>query len=116
VIHTALSIADVSVAEGNTTPKTATFTVTLSVPSSQVVTVQYATTNGTATAGSDYVAKMGTLTFPLNTTTATIPVTVNGDTTTETNETFTVTLSNPVNATIADGQAVGTITNDDGVQ
>jgi Calx-beta domain len=71
VIHTALSIADVSVAEGNTTPKTGTFAVTPSVPSSQAVTVQYATANGTATAGTDYVAKTGTLSFPLNTTTIT---------------------------------------------
>jgi glucose/arabinose dehydrogenase len=115
VIKTLISINDVAVSEGNSTPKTATFTVSLSVPSSQSVTVQYATANGTATAGTDYVSKTGTLSFPLNTTSLTIAVTINGDTTVEPNETFFVNLSNPVNATISDGQGVGTITNDDSV-
>jgi glucose/arabinose dehydrogenase len=114
VINTALSISNVTVTEGNTAPKAATFTVTLSAPSSRPVTVKYATANGTAAAGSDYVAKSGTLTFNVNITSLTIPVTVNGDTTVEPNETFYVNLSSPVNASIVKGQGVGTITNDDG--
>ena len=77
-----LTIADVAIAEGNSGPVTATFTVTLSpVNPSQTVTVGYATANLTATlADSDYVAASGTLTFPPSTATRTIRVTVNGDT------------------------------------
>jgi len=87
--------------------------VTLSAVSSQSVTVNFATANNTATAGSDYVATSGTLTFNPGDTTKPITVVVNGDTTVEPNETFFVNLSNAVNATIADGQGVGTILNDD---
>ena len=89
------------------------FTVTLSAASASSVTVSYATANGTATAGSDYVAASGTLTFAAGETSKPIPVTVNGDTTVESNETFTVNLSGATGATIADAQGVGTITNDD---
>src|SRR6185369_1241544 len=78
--------------------------------------VDYATANGTATAGSgDYVATSGTLNFAPGDTTATISVTVNGDTLFERNETVIVNLTNPVNALIADSQGVGTIGNDDPV-
>ena len=108
-----MSINDVSVAEGNTGTKSAVFTVSLSGGSSQTVTVNYATANGTATAGSDYVAAAGALSFPAGNTTQTISVVVNGDTTVEPDETFFVNLSNPVGATIADGQGQGTIVNDD---
>jgi hypothetical protein len=75
--------------------------------------VNYATAAVTATAGSDYVSAGGTLTFTAGQTSRAINVTVNGDTTFEANETFTVNLSSPVNATIADSQGAGTITNDD---
>jgi hypothetical protein len=108
-----VSVNDVSVTEGNSGTTTATFTATLSAAATSTVTVNYATANGTATAGSDYVAASGTLSFPAGTTTKTFAVTVNGDTTVEPNETFTVNLSTPSGATIADGQGVGTITNDD---
>ena len=111
----ALSIGDVSVAEGNSGTSTATFTVTLSTAASSAVTVDYATANGTATAGSDYVAASGTLTFAAGTTTRTLPVTVNGDTTGEANETFPVNLSAASGATLADAQGTGTIVNDDSV-
>src|SRR5262249_14556356 len=77
------------------------------------VTVSWATADGTATAGSDYTAAGGTLTFGPGETTKTILVGVLGDTTDEPNEAFTVNLSNPANATITDGQGVGTITDDD---
>jgi photosystem II stability/assembly factor-like uncharacterized protein len=108
-----LSINDVSVPEGNAGTAAATFGVTLSTASPLTVTVAYATANGTATAGSDYVAASGTLTFPPGATTRSIPVTVNGDTLVEPNETFFVNLSAATNATIADAQGVGTINNDD---
>jgi Calx-beta domain len=110
-----LSIADASVTEGNAGTTTANFAVTLSAVASGTVTVSYATANGTATAGSDYVATSGTLTFAAGTITKTIPVTVNGDTTGEPNETFLVNLSAPSGATLADSQATGTIVNDDTV-
>ncbi|PRC49416.1 calcium-binding protein, partial [Mycobacterium sp. ITM-2017-0098] len=77
------------------------------------VSVAYATSNGTATAGSDFTAKSGTVTFAAGVTSQQISVAVVGDTVVEQNETFTVTLSSPTGATIADGSAIGTITNDD---
>jgi subtilisin family serine protease len=109
----ALSINDVAVTEGNSGTTTATFTVSLSAPSAQTVTVDYATANGTASAASDYVAASGTLTFPPSSTTQSVSVTVNGDTTTEASETFFVNLAGAANATLADAQGVGTINDDD---
>ena len=66
-----------------------------------------------ASSSSDYVAKSGTVTFAAGTTTATITVTINGDTTVEPNETFLVNLSAPSNATLARTSATVTILNDD---
>jgi hypothetical protein len=77
------------------------------------VTVGYATANGTASAGSDYVAQSGTLTFAAGQTSRTIGVVVKGDRNAEPNETFTVRLSGPSGATIARATGVGTIANDD---
>jgi hypothetical protein len=108
-----LAINGVSLAEGNTGTKLARFMVTLSTASTSTVTVQYATADGTATAGSDYIATTGTLTFALGVTQQTISVTVNGDTLVESDETFTVNLSAPVNASLAVSQGTGTILNDD---
>ena len=108
-----LAINDVSIVEGNSGSVNATFTVTLSAASASTVTVNFATANGTAVSGSDYSAASGTLTFAPGSTRQTVTVPVIGDTLVEPNETFLVNLSNGVNATIADGQAVGTITNDD---
>lgn len=108
-----LSINDVTVTEGNAGTTTASFTVTLSVSSGQNVTVNYTTANGTATAGGDYVSVSGTATFPAGSTTQPIAVTVNGDLVDEPNETFFVNLSSATNATIADNQGLGTITDDD---
>ena len=108
-----LTIDSDSVTEGNFSSVTATFTVSLTSASAQTVTVAYATANGTATAGSDYTAASGTLTFTPGTTTRTINVTVLTDTLDEANETFVVNLSNPVNATIADAQGIGTIVDND---
>ena len=108
-----LSIADTTVAEGNTGTSNATFTVTLSKPSTTPVTVNYSTSNGTATARSDFTATTGTLTFAAGVTSQTINVKVTGDTTVEPDETFTVALSSPTGATISRATATGTITNDD---
>ena len=91
----------------------AAFTVTLDAPSATPVTVDYATASGSATAGSDFTAASGTLTFAPGQTTRTILVPTLNDAVAEPTETFTVNLSNPVGATIADGTGVGTITDDD---
>jgi hypothetical protein len=108
-----LRISDVSVTEGNTGTVAATFAVTLSVASTQAVTVTYATSNGTATAGSDYQAKSGTVTFAPGETSKPVTVLVNGDHVAEQNETFVVNLSGSINATIGDGQGVGSIRDDE---
>ncbi len=112
----ALSIDDVAVAEGNAGTTTLGFTASLSAPSSQTVTVAYATADGTATtADGDYLAASGTLSFAPGVTTQPVSVTVNGDVKNEANETLTVDLSVPTNATISDNQGLGTINNDDAV-
>jgi len=110
-----LSVDDVTVTEGNSGTTTATFTVSLSAASGRAVAVDWATTAGTATAGTDYVAASGSRTIAAGSTTATVGIAVNGDTAAETDETFGIVLSNPSNATVGDGSGVGTITNDDGV-
>ena len=109
----AASIADASITEGNTGTSNLVFTVTLSQPSTKVITVDYATADGTAVAGSDFTATAGALTFAAGTTTQTVVVPVLGDTTIEATETFTVTLSNPTNLTLGSAQATGTIVTDD---
>lgn len=112
-----ITIADVSVAEGNSGITTATFNVTLSAPSAQATSVDYATANGTALAGQDYQAANGTITFQAGETAKTIAINVLTDTLAEPDETFTVTISNPTNsATLARAQATGAIQNDDAVQ
>jgi len=111
-----LSINDVSVTEGDSGTKNATFTVSLSAASTESISVDYGTGNDTATAGSDYTAESGTLTFAAGETSKTINVAVTGDTTVESDETFNVNLSNASNATIGDGQGVGTILNNDSSQ
>ncbi|MFX8327835.1 Calx-beta domain-containing protein, partial [Acinetobacter baumannii] len=75
-----LSVDSPSVTEGNSGTKVLTFTVTLSSASVQTVTVDYATVNGTALSGSDFVAASGTLTFAAGETSKTVSVTINGDT------------------------------------
>lgn len=109
-----LAINDFTITEDNAGTSTATFNVLLSPATSQTVTVNYATANNTASAGTDYVAASGTLTFLPGQQSQPVSVTINGDATPESNETFNVNLSSPVNATLGDGQGIGTITNDDG--
>ncbi len=108
-----LSIGDASAAEGNSGTTPLTFPVTLSAAASQAVTVHYTTSDGSATAPSDYAAASGTLTFAAGEKTKTIAVSVVGDLVMEPDESFTVTLSSPVNGVIDKATATGTISNDD---
>jgi hypothetical protein len=106
-----ISISGGTAVEGATT---ATFIVTLSAPSSFVVGVAYATSDSTATAGADYAATNGTLSFAPGTTTQAIVVAVLDDTLVEADELFTVTLSAPSNVAIATGSsATGEIKDND---
>lgn len=109
-----ISINDVSVTEGNSGTVSATFTVTLSATSTQTVSVTYATANGSAVAGADYTAVSATvLQFAPGEISKNVSVTVTGDVVFEGSETFFINLSNPVNATVADGQGQGTVIDDD---
>jgi hypothetical protein len=108
-----VSIADASVTEGNSGTTAMAFIVTLSKASTKTVTVKYATSNGTATAGQDYTAASGTITFAPGVTSQNVNINVIGDTTVEPDETFTVTLSSPSGATVGRSAATGTILNDD---
>jgi len=110
-----VSIApSVSQNEGNSGTTNYLFTVTLSEAATQQATVVYNTSNGSATAGQDYTATSGTLTFGVGDTSKVITVAVSGDTTNEADENFTVTLSSPVNAVLATAvTGLGTIVNDD---
>ena len=75
--------------------------------------VQYSSSDGSAVAGSDYVSKSGTLTIPAGSLSASVSVNVTGETVFETDESFTVNLSNPSNVTIDDAQGAVVIANDD---
>jgi chitinase len=108
-----ISVTDVTIGEGNTGTTSRTFTVTLSSASASAVSVNYATRNGTATAGSDYTAVSGTLSFAAGQTSKTVSVPVLGDTVFESDETFYLDLSAAVGATLSRSTATGTIANDD---
>lgn len=108
-----LTVADVSIPEGDSGTTNAVLTVTISHISSKTVKVNYATANGSAVAPSAYTAQSGTLTFNPGDATETIVVPVVGNTVDTPNRTFTVVLSAPVNATIADAAATVTIVDDD---
>ncbi len=106
-----LSVADAAASEED--DSTIDFVVTLSPASDETVSVNYATSDGTATAGDDYTAKNGSLTFNAGETSKTIQVSIIDDTVDDDNETLTVTLSNASGAEISDGQATGAITDGD---
>ncbi|BBD53087.1 Na-Ca exchanger/integrin-beta4 [Planktothrix agardhii NIES-204] len=108
-----ISIKDTQIIEGDNGKKLAKFTVSLNTPSTQTVTVNYATTNDTAKAGEDYQRTNGKLTFKPGETSKTINVPVFGDTKLEAKETFKLLLSQPQNAQLGKKQAIGSITNDD---
>jgi len=111
-----ISIGDVTITEGNAGTKVATFTVTRA-SGTAAFDVNFATADGTATAGSDYIAQpTGTLSFAAGDLSKTISVTINGDTTVEPDETFFVNLSGATNGgAIVKSQGLGTITDDDAV-
>ncbi len=109
-----LSIADKSVTEGNAGLTQTSVTVTLAPASGQTVTVNYGTSEGTADAPDDFVAANGPLSFAPGETSKTVALSVVGDTTSEDNETFVVTLTGATNASVGDSNATVTITNDDG--
>jgi len=108
-----ISINDVTVTEGNAGTKAATFTLTLSAASVEPIAVRAITTPGTATASTDYTPINVVVTFQPGVVTRTFDVNVIGDTTLEQNETFLVDLSEPFGTTIAHGEGVGTILDDD---
>ncbi len=109
-----LSINDVTQVEGNSGTSNFVFTVSLDAAApTGGVSFNMATADASATAGSDYVAQSINQTIPAGSTSATFTVVVNGDSTFESNETFNVNVSNVSGATVTDGQAVGSITNDD---
>ena len=109
----ALSVGDVTVSEGDAGQTDATFAVSLSAPSSQAATVDFATVDGAAAAPGDYAATSGTVQFAPGDTTKSVTVAVNGDRLDEPDETFKIKLTNPTNATIDDATGEGTITDDD---
>ena len=109
-----VSINDVDIVEGDDGTSTATFTLTLSAASSESVTLDFALTDDTATAGQDYVdTGVVPIAFAPGETTATVDVTINGDNDVEPFESFQARLSNIVGANIDDGVGVATIQNDD---
>ena len=112
-----ISVADARANEG--VGATVAFEVSLSrafTGTEHQVTVDYATADGTATAGEDYTATSGTLTFAAGESSKTVSVTVLDDSIDEGEETFTLRLSNATGARIADGEATGTIANEDPLQ
>jgi subtilisin family serine protease len=113
-----LTIANASRLEGNSGTSLLSFAVSLSAPATEAFSVAYATSNGTASAGSDYTAVSSSLSFAPGETSKTISVEIAGDTTIEAHETFFVDLGSPSNGSVQllTGRATGTITNDDSVQ
>jgi hypothetical protein len=105
-----LSVDDVSAPEGG---QTATFTLSLSRESGKIVTVDYATGDGTAAAPSDYASRSGTIIFMAGETSKTVSVALVQEAVVEPDETFSLALSRAINATLSDGQGVATIVDDD---
>src|SRR6185369_10569233 len=102
------------VPEGDSGTSNLTFKVVLTNPTVQTVTIYYATSNGSATAGSDYVASSGTITIPAGTSVSpTVSIPITGDTTVEPDELFNISLSNATNVLFASGGTFAFILNDD---
>lgn len=108
-----ISINDLTVSEGNAGIKNATFTVKLTNPSYQTISADYITANGTAIAPSDYNSISNTVVFAPGQTTKPVNIQIKGDRLFESNETFSVKLSDLKNVTAGDITGVGTIRNDD---
>jgi hypothetical protein len=110
-----LSPSECAVLEGDAGTVSCEFPITMTPPSGKTVQVAYFTVNGTAVAGSDYVATSGILTFAPGVASLSAAVPVSGDTSVEPDESFNLALSSPTNATIDVGNAQGVILDDDGV-
>jgi hypothetical protein len=110
-----LAPSECAVLEGDAGTVSCEFPVTMTPASAKTVQVAYFTVNGTAIAGSDYVATSGILTFAPGVASQSVSVAVNGDTSVEPDESFNLVLSSPTNATVAVGNAPGVIIDDDGV-
>jgi hypothetical protein len=110
-----LSVSDAVVVEGHSGTRNLAFTLRLSAPSGKAVSVTYATVPGTATAGSDYQTRTGTISFGPGSLVQQVVVPVIGDTAGETDEMLLLNLSGAANATLADAQGVGTVQDDDSV-
>jgi hypothetical protein len=108
-----ISIGNASTTEGNSGTTNANFTISLSAVSGLDTTVNFATSNGTATDAGDYASTAGTATILAGQLSADVTVAVNGDMDFEADEDFNVTLSAPTNATLGTSVGVGTIANDD---
>ena len=109
-----VSINDVTITEGDTGTKQATFTISLDAPSVNPVFFGVRAESGTAAIGSDFPAgSLGGLSIAAGQTSASITININGDVEPESNETFTVNLYDVAGANVADAQGLGIITNDD---
>ncbi len=109
----AVSIGNAAIVEGQSGSRSVRLNVSLSRPSPTAVAVHYATANGTAVAGSDFVAKSGTVTFAPGATSAAVSVTVRGDRTVEPNEAFTVNLSAPQGVSVRRSKGTVSLLTDD---
>ncbi len=108
-----MTIEDASIEEGNTGTSVLTFRVDLTEVQQEDATVDFSSSDGTATEGSDYQAGNGTLTIPGGSTTGFVGIEINGDFTSEGDESLLVTLSDPSNGTLLRDTATGTILDDD---
>jgi len=108
-----ISVTDAAILEGATGLETLGFDVLLSTATTQEVAVNYVTSNATAVQGSDYVTASGTLRIPAGQTRGKVSVFITGDAVVEPDETFSLVISSPMNATLSRAVAIGTIRNDD---
>ena len=111
-----LTIGDITVNEGQSGVTNFVFTINLTAVSGQTVTVDYATANGTAAAGTDYLSQTGTVSFAPGVTSQQVTVSVLGDQLLEADETFFLNLTNALGATLSDNQGTAIIANDDGLR
>ena len=108
-----LTVDDISLSEGNSGSKFATFQFTLSRAMADPVSVDFSTVDVTATAGSDYTAQSGTLSFAPGQTRTSLSISITGDTVMESNETFWLQLNNPTGLGLSKSTAIVTLSNDD---
>ena len=108
-----INIGDTRVVEGDAGQRQIQVMVSLSRPVDSMVTVDYATINGTATANADYIPGKGTITFAKGELVKWVTISIIGDTGCESDEQFDLDLSNPTNATIKKSKGTVTISNDD---